>query len=324
MVMSAAQDYYEQVLGMGHTPENALAHTRQHYPDFIPGVAEAVAPPVMTPVSQQAVPVAQNVALPGVAAAPAVAAPAAPVAPVAAPAATAPNAYAPLATTPLPGGGTTPMMWAAVGCIVFALLLSMAGQFSHAWVTFDNQEGVSTGLTTIKRDCSFDEDIEECKQSTYRMYSENWMETSYPKDGEGVGDVITGEYEDYCNNLFTMQTENGWSRENAEDARDTCLEAPGAGGMASLILWLGTIGALLGTVMLSAGAIGRSLPAEAERHGKWAAMAAGALALLAVLAWSQLMPESVTETSLGMGVWMTVLGGVLGLVAGVLAYMDQK
>ena len=108
MVMSAAQDYYEQVLGMGHTPENALAHTRQHYPDFIPGVAEAVAPPVMTPVSQQAVPVAQNVALPGVAAAPAVAAPAAPVAPVAAPAATAPNAYAPLATTPLPGGGTTP------------------------------------------------------------------------------------------------------------------------------------------------------------------------------------------------------------------------
>ena len=68
--MSAAQDYYEQVLGMGHTPENALAHTRQHYPDFIPGVAEAVAPPVMTPVSQQAVPAAQNVALPGVAAAP--------------------------------------------------------------------------------------------------------------------------------------------------------------------------------------------------------------------------------------------------------------
>ena len=28
---------------MGHTPENALAYTRQHYPDFIPGVAAPVA-----------------------------------------------------------------------------------------------------------------------------------------------------------------------------------------------------------------------------------------------------------------------------------------
>jgi hypothetical protein len=216
------------------------------------------------------------------------------------------------------------MMWGAVACIVFALLLSMAGQFSHAWVTFDDQDGLSTGLTTIRNDCSFSEDVEECKRTTYERYSEDWMETSYPKDGEGVGDVITGEYEDYCNNVFTMQTENGWSQESAEDARDTCLEAPGAGGMASLILWLGTIGALLGTVMLSSGAIGRSLSAEAEKHGKWAAMAAGALALLAVLAWSQLMPESVAETSLGMGVWLTVLGGVLGLVAGVLAFLDQK
>jgi len=321
--MSAAQDYYDQVLAMGHTPDSALAHTRQHYPDFIPGVAAPVPAPVVAPVSQQAVPAVQPVAQPAIAPAP-MAAPVIAAAPTVGAPVGAQAALPPMAAMPLPAGGTTPMMWAAVGCIVFALLLSMAGQFSHAWVTFDNQEGLSTGLTTIKEDCSFDEDIEECKQSAYRMYSENWMETSYPKDGEGVGDVITGKYEDYCNNLFAMQTETGWSRENAEDARDTCLEAPGAGGIASLMLWLGSISALLGTVMLSAGAIGRSLPSEAEKHGKWAAMTAGALALLAVLAWSQLMPESVAETSLGMGVWMTVLGGVLGLVAGVLAYMDQK
>ena len=46
--------------------------------------------------------------------------------------------YAPMAATPLPAGGTTPMMWAAVGCIVFALMLSMAGQFSHSWIV-DNE-----------------------------------------------------------------------------------------------------------------------------------------------------------------------------------------
>ena len=122
--MSAAQDYYNQVLGMGHSPENALAYTRQHYPDFVPGVAAPVAAPVVAPVSQQAVPAVQPVAQPAVAAAPVAAAPMA-----AAPAVGAPMgaqaAYAPMATTPLPAGGTTPMMWGAVGCIVFALMLSI-------------------------------------------------------------------------------------------------------------------------------------------------------------------------------------------------------
>ncbi len=65
--MSAAQDYYNQVLSMGHSPENALAYTRQHYPDFIPGVAAPVAAPVVAPVSQQPVPAAQPVAQPAIA-----------------------------------------------------------------------------------------------------------------------------------------------------------------------------------------------------------------------------------------------------------------
>ena len=111
---------------------------------------------------------------------------------------------------------------------------------------------------------------------------------------------------------------------NASEARDTCLETPAAGSTGGLILWLGSIGALLGTVMLASGSIGRSLPADAEKHGKWAGMAAGVLMLLAVLVWWLLLPDTDTDTSAGMGVWMTVLGGVLGLVAGVLAFLDQK
>ena len=291
--MSTAQDYYEHVLAMGHTPENALLHTRQHYPDFTPNAASAA-------------PAAHPVAHPAIVAAP------------------ASNAHAPATASPLPSDGTTPAMWGAVGCIVFALLLSMAGQFSHAWTTYTGQEGSSKGLTTVLRDCSFSSDVEECKESTYALYSEDWMSASYPKDGEGVGNVITGEYEDYCNNLFTKRTENGATQESAGEARDTCLEASAAGATASLVLWAGSIGALLGTVMLSAAAIGRSLPADAERHGKWAGIAAGALILLAVLVWWILMPETTIETSAGMGVWMTVLGGVLGVVAGALAFLDQK
>ena len=337
--MSAAQDYYNQVLGMGHTPENALAYTRQHYPDFIPGVAAPVAAPVMTPASQQAVPAVQPVAQPAVAAAPVAAAPVA-----AAPAVGAPMgaqaAYAPMAATPLPAGGTTPMMWAAVGCIVFALLLSMAGQFSHSWIVDNENEGGSFGLTTVRVDCSVAEGdsslnvskeaaVEQCKVSAYTFYAED-MEAASAQNltADDINDVIVGDIEDVCDNTYTFASAFAMGNETAlrdlAESRDTCLETPAAGSTGGLILWLGSVGALLGTLMLSAGSIGSTLPAQAEKHGKWAGMAAGVLMLLAVLVWWLLLPDTDTDTSAGMGVWMTVLGGVLGVVAGVLAYFDQK
>ena len=338
--MSAAQDYYEQVLGMGHSPENALAYTRQHYPNFVPGTADAVAAPVMTPVSQQAVPAVQPVAQPVIAAAPAMAAPVAAVAPIEAPGALQPNAYAPMAATPLPTGGTTPMMWGAVGCIVFALLLSMAGQFSHAWIVNNEEDsgGLTAGLTTIRADCSEanpvdgfskQEVVDQCKASSPILFSED-MEAAIAenKTVDQIGNVHVGDYEDYCNNMYAyispMAMGDQDALSNLSEVRDTCLETPAAGSTGGMVLWLGSIGALLGMVMLSAGAIGRTLPAEAEKHGKWAGMAAGVLMLLAVLVWWLLLPDTDADTSAGMGVWMTVMGGVLAVVAGVLAYFDQK
>ena len=43
-----------------------------------------------------------------------------------------------------------------------------------------------------------------------------------------------------------------------------------------------------------------------------------------VLVWWLLLPDTDTDTSAGMGVWMTLLGGVLAIVAGVLVFMDQE
>ena len=338
--MSAAQDYYNQVLGMGHSPENALAYTRQHYPDFVPGVAEAVAPPVLAPVSQQPVPAAQPVAQPAVSAAPAQAAPVAAAPAVAAPAAAAPSTYAPMAATPLPAGGTTPMMWGAVACIVFALLLSMAGQFSHSWIVNNEDEGSSFGLTTVRVDCSMAEGdlsanvtkeaaVDQCKVMAYTLYAED-MEAASAENltADDIDDVIVGQIEDVCDNTYAFASAFAMGNESvladlAED-RDTCLETPAAGSTGGIVLWLGSIGALLGTVMLASGSIGRSLPANAEQHGKWAGMAAGVLMLLAVLVWWLLLPDTDTDTSAGMGVWMTLLGSVLALVAGVLEILDQK
>ena len=337
--MSAAQDYYNQVLGMGHSPENALAYTRQHYPDFVPGVAAPVAAPVKAPVSQQAVPAVQPVAQPAIAAAPLAAAPMA-----AAPAVGAPMgaqaAYAPMAVTPLPAGGTTPMMWAAVGCIVFALMLSMAGQFSHSWIVDNENEGSSFGLTTVRVDCSMAEGdssvnvskeaaVDQCKVTAYTFYAEDMEAASAENNtADDIDDVIVGDIEDVCENTYKVgaafATGNEELMADLAESRDACLETPAAGSTGGLVLWLGSVAALLGTLMLSAGSIGSSLPAQAEKHGKWAGMAAGVLMLLAVLVWWLLLPDTDTDTSAGMGVWMTVLGGVLAIVAGVLAFMDQK
>ncbi len=345
--MSAAQDYYDQVLGMGHTPENALAYTRQHYPNFIPGTAESLPAPVMSPAAQQAIPAAQPVAQPAIAAAPAMAAPVAAVAPIEAPGAAQPNAYAPMSATPLPTGGPTPMMWAAVGCIAVALLLSLAGQFSHSWIVSNEEgnEGQSVGLTSIRQDCSVaeaddgltqQEAIDQCKTIAYSLFAED-MEAAAEenKSPDEIDDVIVGDYEDVCDNTYALMVQLAEAFSSDEEARqaavneagetrETCLETPAAGSTGGMILWVGSLAGLLCAVMLGAGALGRPLPAEAEKHGKWTGMAAGALMLLAVLVWWMLLPDTDADTSAGMGVWMTVLGGVLAVVAGVLAYLDQK
>lgn len=234
------------------------------------------------------------------------------------------------------------MMWAAVGCIVFALMLSMAGQFSHSWIVNNEEgsEGLSAGLTTIRYDCSQSETtpgssltkqdvIDQCKLFTYGLLAED-MEAAAAENNtaDDIDDAIVGNYEDYCDNTYAFASGLAMGNETVladlAETRDACLETPAAGSTGGLVLWLGSIGALLGTLMLSAGSIGSSLPAQAEKHGKWAGMAAGVLMLLAVLVWWLLLPDTVTDTSAGMGVWMTVLGGVLAIVAGVLAFMDQK
>ena len=337
--MSAAQDYYNQVLGMGHSPENALAYTRQHYPDFVPGVAEAVAAPAPTPAAQTAIPAVQPVAAPAVAATPAPAM-AAPTAAVAPPMAAAPNAYAPMAVPVPAAGGITPMMWAAVGCIVVALLLSIVGQFSHSWIVDNDNEGSSFGLTTVRQDCSVEEAdaelglskqeaVDMCKVMAYSLYAED-MEAAAAENraADDIDDVIVGNTEDVCENSYKMvapffEGDEEGLKELA-DGRETCLETPAAGSTGGIILWVGTLGALLGAVMLGAGMMGQNLPANAEQHAKWAGIAAGALMLLAVIVWWVLLPETDTDTSAGMGVWMTVLGGLLAIGAGVITLLEEK
>ncbi|MEK9650910.1 MAG: hypothetical protein VW102_01795 [Poseidonia sp.] len=331
--MSAAQDYYHQVLAMGHTPEHALAYTRQHYPDFVPGVSAPVAAPAPTPMSQQPVPAVQPAAQAPIQAAPAPMMSASPA--VGAPMA-APSAYAPMGV-PVPTSGPSTMVWAAVGCILVALLLSIMGQFSHSWIVNNEDEGFTTGLNSVRIDCSFKDtevDVENCKSFAYAILSDDY-ETASQEDTSDADVIQIGTYTDYCDNTYTFTvqlieafTTDAEERQsdmtNASDARDTCLETSAAGSTGGLVLWVGSLAGLLGAVMLGAGATGRALPANLEKHGHWTAIAAGVLMLLAVLVWWVLLPDTELDTSAGMGVWMTVLGGLAGIAAGVMTLLDQK
>ena len=61
--MSAAQTYYDGLLGQGYTAEQAMEYTSQHYPEFVPSMAAPVtAPMVAAPIA--AAPVAQPMAQP--------------------------------------------------------------------------------------------------------------------------------------------------------------------------------------------------------------------------------------------------------------------
>ena len=171
--------------------------------------------------------------------------------------------------------------------------------------------------------------MDQCKVTAYTFYAEDMEAASAENNtADDIDDVIVGDIEDVCENTYKVGAALPWATRplmaDLAESRDTCLETPAAGSTGGLVLWLGSVAALLGTLMLSAGSIGSSLPAQAEKHGKWAGMAAGVLMLLAVLVWWLLLPDTDTDTSAGMGVWMTVLGGVLAIVAGVLAFMDQK
>ena len=98
--MSDAQAYYDGLLTQNYSPEQALQHTQQYFPDFQPAAAAAAPPPAPEPARE---PASAPVPEPAVADVPGPAA-AAPMA--AAPMAAAPPAAeAPATSAPDAGGG---------------------------------------------------------------------------------------------------------------------------------------------------------------------------------------------------------------------------
>lgn len=304
--MSAAQDYYERVLGLGYPPESAISYTRQYYPDFTP-IATGTSPL---------------------------------------------NITSSVGTTPLPTSDAALKMRTALACIVLSLILSIAGQFNNFWSEVD--EGKTFGLTTVRVDCSVHEfrlltfeeqlayDPEEesqydnyCREYYHGVLSDD-MEaaTAENRSGDELDYVFVGDMDDYCNHKWDSYPYNINGSYGGEDGTDLlrgkCMEDYTNGVTGSSILWLASINAVVGIFMLGASLSGRTLPSKAESHGKWISIVAGLLMFVAVIVWwflgSNGHPINLKSSfaRFGMGVWMTILGGVLSIVAGVLAFRSQK
>ena len=106
-----------------------------------------------------------------------------------------------------------------------------------------------------------------------------------------------------------------------DDEKEECDSTASAGTMGSIGMWGGIICTLLAVLILVLPMAGvdalDSMPDIAKTIVSWAA---GGLMLFGILLWIIMLPDTDTETGLGMSAWLGIIAAVLGLGA---AGMDQ-
>ena len=319
--MTDGQSYYDGLIQQGYPTDQALSYTQQYYPGFTPMAAtpmpmpipQPVQPMMQQPVQQMAQPVQPMMQQP--------------VQQMAQPMMnTAPMAVAPI--------GEPIMTWAAVGCIVIALLLTIMGQFGNSWQVSDDDDSISLGLRNIVTDCSEQQNESSCISTSYILLADDMdkaEEETPPSDP-----VLKGDIENYCENLYASTIEaiqivevisgedKPDDRKNASDARETCLKNNSAGGISGMILWIGIIGILASTVMLVMSMLGQTLPGGAENYGRISSWVSGGLILFAAILWMIMKNNMDDSLTTGMTFYLTLFAGFFAVGAGVLDLLDKR
>ena len=322
MSMTAAQTYFDGLIQQGYPVEQATNYTQQYYPGFMPAVAPAIPAPAFQPVAQpMAQPMVQQ-----------------PVQQMAQPGfdptmMAAPNNNTPMGVATMTAGEPKPIMtWAAVGCIVAALLLTIMGQFGNSWQTTDDdaESDLNLGLRNMVVDCtdSSSDNEDMCINLAYVLLSEDMEKAA--NETAPSDPVVKGDIEDYCENTYSMmlsvatQLNNDSLRTEAGEDRDTCLKNDSAGGISGMILWIGIIGSLAATVMLVMSMLGQTLPGGVENHGRISSWVSGGLILFAAILWMVMKDNLDDNFSNGSSFYLTFFAGLLAVGAGVLDMLDKR
>ena len=342
--MTDGQTYYDGLIAQGYPAEQALGYTQQYYPGFTPAVAAPT--PMPNPAPMPAQPVIQAQAIPQPQP---VAKPMAQTIPMPQPMMnTAPVGMAPMSMAPMgmaPIGEKKPIMaWAAVGCLAVALLLAISVQFTNSWlVDPDDEGGISWGLNSVSVDCQEYNGEPDCT-FTYIMLRDGYddgipLNSDNPLDGYNYDfpekESLSGSTKVYCDNTarFILELyvdEDGEptseGRKVAEDAKQECLEMNSAGNTGGLVIWLGALGALAGTLMLVMSQLGKTLPSNAERYGKLTSWVSGGLIILGAIIWMIMKPtdSGLDDYNTGLSFYLAMIAGIVAITAGVLDMLDKR
>ena len=292
--MTDGKSYYDGLIQQGYPADQALTYTQQYYPGFTAMAAAPMPMPTPQPIQQMAQPM-MNIS--------------------------------PMAVAPI--GEPKPIMtWAAVGCIVVALLLTIMGQFGNSWQVSSEDDSISLGLRNISIDCSEQQNESSCISTTYILLAEDMEKAA--NETAPSDPVVKGDIEDYCENTYSMmlnvatQLNNDSLRIEAGDIREMCLDNDSAGGISSMILWIGIIGSLAATVMLVMSMLGQTLPGGVENYGRISSFVSGGLILFAAILW-MIMKNNLDDTlGTGMAFYLTFFAGLFAVGAGVIDILDKR
>jgi len=179
------------------------------------------------------------------------------------------------------------------GLLALCLLLGLAGQFGSTWLVVCNEKNETA--------------VEVCEFSD-TMYSEAAKEADYVEYDDGVTTIeLDGAYDDCIKEM-----------ENAGKASDEACEVMSdvisAGTWGGIILWMGSLSCLAVIMMFILPKFEVDLEVLPDNVDMGMSWAGGILTGLAVLAWYVLLPDS-GDASLGMSVWLTIIGSVMGVGA---------
>ena len=334
--MTDGQTYYDGLIAQGYPAEQALGYTQQYYPGFTP--AASAPAPIPAPAPVQAQPVVQPQAIPQPQPmAQTMAQPMAQTIPMQQPMMnTTPVGMAPMGMAPVgiaPIGEKKPIMaWAAVSCIVLALILTCAGQFGNSWLVQsedDVESGaaqISIGLSSMVADCAGVTQEDECIAFSYIILAEDM--TKAAGETPPTDPKVKGEIENYCENTYSLTIsfagDNTELRNDAGEVRENCLSNDSAGSLTGTFLWLGIIGALVSAIMLTMTTIGKELPKNMQNYGRISSWVSGGVILLSAIIWMFMKYDFDGEFGTGSSFYMVMFAGFLAVGAGVLDMLDKR